>query len=115
MNGFGCGPEMLKTAAFADEFLVVNGGSHGVSGDDLFVDELLDFSNDFEEGEEQQPQQLDKPEGKEQDREIACSVFQESLITPAPENSAVSANEDFGSLPESELSVPVSKSFNFFV
>lgn len=102
----GFGPEMLK----ADEFLVVNGGSHGVTGDDLFVDELLDFSNDFEEGEGE-GQLLDKPEEKELD----CSVLQESLTTPALENSAVSANDDFGSLPETELSVPVSESFNFSV
>ncbi|KAH6808253.1 hypothetical protein C2S51_029361 [Perilla frutescens var. frutescens] len=104
INSFG--PEMLKTAAFADDLLVVNGGSHGVSGDDLFVDELLDFSNDFEQEEEQQPQQQLEEQEKEQDRKTECSVLHEKLSPPAPENSAVSANDDFGSLPESELSVP---------
>lgn len=91
-------PEMLKTAAFADEF------AHAVSGDDLFVDELLDFSNDF------QDQQLDQPEENEPDRKTASSVLQENLTPPPPENSA---NDEFGSLAESELSIPVSKSFNF--
>lgn len=107
VNGIGIGAEVLKTG---DEFLVVAGGSHGVSGDDLFVDELLDFSNDFEQEEELQ-QQLYEPEEKELDGKTACSVLQ----PPAPENSAVSANDDFGSLHESELSVPVSPTFDFSV
>ncbi|XP_047968040.1 GATA transcription factor 5-like [Salvia hispanica] len=87
-------PEMLKTAAFADE--------------DLFVDELLDFSNEFEEVKEEQ-QQLEEPEEKEQDQsKTASSVLEEKLTpAPAPENSPVSTNGDFGSLPESELSLPV--------
>lgn len=106
-------PEMaLKAAAFTDDFLGVNGAPNGVSVDDLFVDELLDFSNDFEE-EEEEPQQPEEPEEKEQDKKITCSVSQEKLT--APENSALSANDDFGSLPESELSVPVSPSFIFFL
>lgn len=95
-------PEMLKTAAFADE--------------DLFVDELLNFSDEFEELKEEQ-QQLDEPEEKQPDQsKTASSVSEEKLLpAPAPENSPVSTNGDFGSLPESELSLPVSESFNFSV
>ncbi|KAG6383732.1 hypothetical protein SASPL_156497 [Salvia splendens] len=85
-------PEMLKTAAFA--------------ADDLFVDELLDFSNEFEEMKEEQ-QQLEEPEEKEQDQSKTASSVLEEKLTPAPENSPVSTNGDFGSLPESELSLPV--------
>ncbi|KAI3461954.1 hypothetical protein Pfo_018617 [Paulownia fortunei] len=100
----GFGPEMAsKTAAFMDDFLSVNGTPNGLSGDEFFVDQLLDFSNDFSEAEEQ-PQQLEEPEGKEQDQKEICSVSQEKQT--AVENSALSANDDFGSLPESELSVP---------
>ncbi|KAK6118445.1 hypothetical protein DH2020_047862 [Rehmannia glutinosa] len=92
----------LKTAAFMDDFPAVNGVSG--TGDDFFVDELLDFSNDFSEAEEHEPQQLEEPEEKEQDKEKNCSVLLEKQI--APENSAISEKDDFGSLPESELSVP---------
>ncbi|KAK6129581.1 hypothetical protein DH2020_036682 [Rehmannia glutinosa] len=96
-----CVQGALKTAAFMDDFSAVNGGVNGVSGtgDDFFVDELLDFSNDFSEAE-----QLEEPEEKEQDKEKNCSVLLEKQI--APENSAISEKGDFGSLPESELSVP---------
>ncbi|KAL8478833.1 hypothetical protein ACS0TY_030639 [Phlomoides rotata] len=62
-----------------------------VSGDDFFVDQLLDFSNGFDEDE--QPHQLQEP-----DDNVTCSV------STAPENSSL----DFGSLPQSqELTLPV--------
>lgn len=51
MKGFGIGAEIVK---IGDEFFA--DGSHGVYGNNFFVDELLDFSNDFEQEEEpQQP------------------------------------------------------------
>ncbi|KAL0424487.1 UNVERIFIED_CONTAM: GATA transcription factor 5 [Sesamum radiatum] len=91
-----------KTAAFMDDFFA--GPSAGASGEDLFVDQLLDFSNDFSEAEEQ-TLQVEEPEENEQDnKKTTCSVSQQGQ-TP-PENSALSAKDDFGSLPESELSVP---------
>ncbi|PIN16636.1 hypothetical protein CDL12_10727 [Handroanthus impetiginosus] len=102
-SGFGT-ETPLKTAAFMDDFWGVNGGPNGVSGDDLFVDELLDFSNDFSDAEEQQQQLEGQEEKKEQDKSETCSVSQDKET--APENSLLSARDDFGSLPESELSVP---------
>lgn len=80
-------------AASMDDLVVVNGG------DDFFVDELLDFSNDFSEAEEQTPYQLEQPEEKEQGKNAICSVSQE--------NDSLSAKDDFGSLTESELGVSV--------
>ncbi|XP_057806893.1 GATA transcription factor 5-like [Salvia miltiorrhiza] len=80
IDGFGA--EMLKTAGLAD--------------DDLFVDELLDFSNDLEEhAHGEQHHQLDQPEDKE--KTTASSL----LLTPPPPD-----NDDFGSLPETQLTVP---------
>ncbi|KAL6523743.1 hypothetical protein OROGR_017346 [Orobanche gracilis] len=98
----GLGPETpSKTAAFMDDFSEVS----GLSGDELFVYELLDFSNDFSEEErEQQPQELEEPEEKEQDMGKAFPFSLEKLT--APEKSAVPVKDDFGPLPESELSVP---------
>ncbi|KAL6502679.1 hypothetical protein OROHE_024332 [Orobanche hederae] len=90
-----------KTAAFMDDFSAVS----GLSGDELFVDELLDFSNDFSEEErEEQPQELEEPDEKEQDKGKAFPFTLEKLT--APEKSAVLVKDDFGPLPESELSVP---------
>ncbi|KAL0282592.1 UNVERIFIED_CONTAM: GATA transcription factor 5 [Sesamum angustifolium] len=81
-----------KTAAFMDDFFA--GPSAGASGEDLFVDQLLDFSNDFSEAEEQ-TLQVEEPEENEQDnKKTTCSVSQQGQ-TP-PENSALSAKDDFG-------------------
>ncbi|KAL3637450.1 hypothetical protein CASFOL_018618 [Castilleja foliolosa] len=77
-----------KTATFLDEY----------SGDDLFVDELLDFSNDFNEEEEEQPQKLEEPEETE--------LEEKEIKQTAPEKSVVSVKDEFGPLPESEISVP---------
>ncbi|KAL3818803.1 hypothetical protein ACJIZ3_004708 [Penstemon smallii] len=98
LNG---GLEMVaKTASFVDEIC-------GANGDDFFVDELLDFSNDFSETEEQPPQ-LEGPEEKEQDKKQNCSVslLKEKQTAIETEKSVVSPNHDFVSLPESELNVP---------
>ncbi|KAL7131419.1 hypothetical protein ABFS83_12G001800 [Erythranthe nasuta] len=106
----GFEPEtVFKSAAFMEDFLGSNAVPNAVSGDDLFVDELLDFSNDFSEEEEieedDKPLQLEQPEELEQDKNKFCSVSQE--MQTAPEKSGLSANDDFDSLPETELPLPV--------
>ncbi|XP_022885719.1 GATA transcription factor 5-like [Olea europaea var. sylvestris] len=96
----GFGPEMgLKSTPqtmLFDDFLAVNGAQSGVSGDDLFVDDLLDFSNGFSETEEEEPEKHE-PEKHEQ---ITVNDISHA------NNSASSVKEDFGTLPCSELSVP---------
>ncbi|XP_073127113.1 GATA transcription factor 5-like [Henckelia pumila] len=70
-------------------------GVNGVTGDDLFVDELLDFSNgSFSEGEPEEKEQ-------EQDQKGTGSVSEEKVA--APEKLLLAGNGDFGSLPCSEL------------
>ncbi|GER47544.1 GATA transcription factor [Striga asiatica] len=104
VSGFGLETD-LKTASFLDDFSAVN----GVSGDYLFVDELLDFSNDFngeEVEEEEKPQKLEEPEEKQRE-EKDKTFFVPPEKPAAPEESAVSVKHDFGPLPESEeLNVP---------
>ncbi|KAL3844700.1 hypothetical protein ACJIZ3_002103 [Penstemon smallii] len=87
-----------QTTAFPDDLCGVN----SVGGDDLFVDELLDFSNGFSETEEEES------EKKVQDNKHAFSVSttKEKQILAAPENFALSAKHDFVPLPESEINVP---------
>ncbi|CAA0839220.1 GATA transcription factor 5 [Striga hermonthica] len=84
--GGGFGPEAAPV-----------GDSTGCPGDDLFVDELLDFSNGFSETEEPPP-----PPGNEPGNGEAALEKQE---TPAPQNRGFVAGDGFGSLHESELSV----------
>ncbi|KAL3614662.1 hypothetical protein CASFOL_041419 [Castilleja foliolosa] len=99
-GGFGS-ETASKTALLLEDFSAVNGV---VSCDDLFVDELLDFSHDFNEEEEET--QLEEPEEKElEEKEKDFSVSLEKQ--PAPEKSVVSVKDDYGPLPESELIVPV--------
>ncbi|XP_075497001.1 GATA transcription factor 7-like [Primulina tabacum] len=90
----GFGPEAAaaaKATPFGDDVWGVN----GVTGDDFFVDELLDFSNgSFSEGE---------PEDKEQDQKGTTSVSEEKVT--APEKLVLSGNGDFGPLPCTEPSV----------
>uniref|UniRef100_A0A5B7AGR6 Putative GATA transcription factor 5 n=1 Tax=Davidia involucrata TaxID=16924 RepID=A0A5B7AGR6_DAVIN len=104
------GPEMaVKTTqqAFLDDVLTVNAQS-GVSGDDFFVDDLLDFSkggieDDFFEEEQEHDEEDNKP--------CCVSVFpQEQDHQAEKDNNSVSdpsrssfyVKSDFGS----ELSVP---------
>lgn len=92
----GVGPEAAaasKATPFGDDVWGVN----GVTGDDFFVDELLDFSNgSFSEGE---------PEEKEQDQKGTASISEEKVATP--EKLVLSGNGDFGCFPCSDPSVTV--------
>ncbi|KAL7089821.1 hypothetical protein ACP275_12G001500 [Erythranthe tilingii] len=94
VGGFGA-ETVSKTTAFMEDFL-------GSNGDDLFVDELLDFSNDFSEEVDEEDDEDEKPlQQLEHDKNKFCSVSQQ-MQTP-PEKSA---NDDFVSLPETELPLP---------
>ena len=98
--------------AFLDDLWTVNGQSD-VSGDDLFVDDLLDFSKGgieegFFEAEEEQR------EREEDTKACSLSVFPQKQEQRAekykdsePSRTSFSVIDDFGSLPCSELSVPV--------
>lgn len=104
----------LKTThqqAYGDDLWANGNGQNVVSGDDFFVDDLLDFSNGFveEQGEEEK--------GEDNAVHKICSVSvsvspQKQLEDKEAEkeNDTVSppAKEDFDSLPGSELIVPVS-------
>ncbi|KAG8373243.1 hypothetical protein BUALT_Bualt11G0003500 [Buddleja alternifolia] len=96
-----CVPGALKSGfgPGMDEFFGVNGGTNG---DDFSVDELLDFSNDFSHTEEE-------PQGNEPVETKTFSVSPEKLTPPPPENSGVSVKDDFGPLPETQLSVPAAE------
>lgn len=110
-----------------NEFAAAGNGQGGVgaiSGDDLFVDELLDLSNGFveEEQEEEEEEQKvgDQPLEK---REEGAQNLSVTLVSVSPQKQEKEAQtvtfpvtHDFGSLPGSELSVPVSLPFlNLFV
>ncbi|GER35091.1 GATA transcription factor [Striga asiatica] len=88
----GCGGGFDPEAAPA-------GDSAGCPGDDLFVDELLDFSNGFSETEEPPPPPPPPPGNEPGTGEAAL----EKQATPAPENRGFVAGDDFGTLHESEL------------
>ncbi|KAL8034061.1 hypothetical protein ABFX02_12G002600 [Erythranthe guttata] len=105
VGGFEPETVFKSTAAFMEDFLGSNGVPNAVSGDDLFVDELLDFSNDFSEEEEiEEDEKPLQPEEFEHHKNKFCSVSQQ-MQTP-PEKSGLSANDDFDSLPETELPLP---------
>ncbi|XP_009761911.1 GATA transcription factor 5-like [Nicotiana tabacum] len=102
----------LKTThqqAYGDDLWANGNGQNVVSGDDFFVDDLLDFSNGFveDQGEEEK--------GEDNAVHKICSVSV-SVSPQKPledkeaekENDTVSppAKEDFDSLPGSELIVP---------
>ncbi|KAJ8545772.1 hypothetical protein K7X08_018355 [Anisodus acutangulus] len=97
-----------QNQAYGDDLCVAGTGQNVVSGDDFFVDDLLDFNGFVEgEGEEEEKQQQGednsvsisvsprkKPEGKEVDnKDIVVNIF-------------VPETEDFACLPVSELTVP---------
>jgi hypothetical protein len=97
----------LSPQTFLDELSAFNVVQNNVatSCDDFFVDQLLDFSHEEElllQEEEQQPQQQNhgssssvsvSPQQKNQNPQICNPSF----------------NDNFGSLPPSELTVPVLK------
>ncbi|XP_073297030.1 GATA transcription factor 5-like [Primulina huaijiensis] len=92
-SGFGTETAVAKATHFVDDVWGVN----GVTGDEFFVDELLDFSNgSFSEGE---------PEKKEQDQKETASVSVEKVTMPG--KLVFSGNCEFGSLPCSEPGVVV--------
>ncbi|CAK9157067.1 unnamed protein product [Ilex paraguariensis] len=99
-------PEMaVKTTtqqAFLEDSWAVNGQT-GVSGDDFFVDDLLDFSKaGSEDGfAEEKEQPLE-----ENDKGCFLSVSLGNDNSSKPSTSAFSVKDDFGSVPGSELSVP---------
>ncbi|KAH0771036.1 hypothetical protein KY290_015017 [Solanum tuberosum] len=80
--------KMTQNQTFGDDLSAAGAGQNGVSGDDFFVDDLLDFSNGFVEGEGEEE------EGKNQGGEDISDKV------------TISVKEDFASLPVSEISVP---------
>ncbi|XP_059623539.1 GATA transcription factor 5-like [Cornus florida] len=102
-------PEMAVKAAATnhqaclDDLWMANGQNGVVSGDDFFVDDLLDFS---EEGLVEEEEQEDH---KQQDNKPCClSISSPKLQSPKAEKVQPfdSVKDDFGSVPGSELSVP---------
>ncbi|CAN4083370.1 unnamed protein product [Withania somnifera] len=77
---------------YGDDLFVAGSGQNAVSGDDFFVDDLLDFSNGFVEGQ-----------GEEEQDGEDNSVLKKTQVE---ETVSVAAKEDFASLPVSEISVP---------
>lgn len=96
--------KMTQNQASGDDLSAAGAGQNVVSGDDFFVDDLLDFSNGFVEGEGEEEQ-------GEEDNSVqkTCSVSISASPQEKPEiDDTISVKEDFASLPVSEISVPVS-------
>lgn len=102
--------KMTQNQTFGDDLSAAGAGQNGVSGDDFFVDDLLDFSNGFVEGEGEEE------EGKNQGGEdisvqkpcsvsISVSPLKKTEIDDK-DKFTISVKEDFSSLPVSEISVP---------
>ncbi|XP_006340696.1 GATA transcription factor 5-like [Solanum tuberosum] len=102
--------KMTQNQTFGDDLSAAGAGQNGVSGDDFFVDDLLDFSNGFVEGEGEEE------EGKNQGGEdisvqkpcsvsISVSPLKKTEIDDK-DKVTISVKEDFSSLPVSEISVP---------
>lgn len=104
-----------------NEFAAACNGQAGVgaiSGDDLFVDELLNLSNEFVEAEEKKEEEEKVDEKPVEKREECVENLSVTLVSVSPqkgerEAEAVSfpVTDDFASVPGSELSVPVSLRF----
>lgn len=94
---------------FSDDCSAGN-GQNAVLGDDFFVDDLLDFSNAVvEDPEEQKQEEL-------LENDVTTVTQAASVVTSATFSVK---DDDFGSLPASELTVPVKPLyfcilFNFF-
>ncbi|KAF8405315.1 hypothetical protein HHK36_010219 [Tetracentron sinense] len=67
---------------------------NGVSGDDFFVDGLLDFSNEDEDVEE------------EEEKDCVSVSSQEQVENDISNSTSLSTIDEFGSVPDSELCVP---------
>nr|GLL38510.1 GATA transcription factor 5-like isoform X2 [Ipomoea trifida] len=88
-------------------------GAGAISGDDLFVDELLNLSNEFVEAEEKKEEEEKVDEKPVEKREECVENLSVTLASVSPqkgerEAEAVSfpVTDDFASVPGSELSVP---------
>ncbi|XP_055806200.1 GATA transcription factor 5-like [Solanum dulcamara] len=95
--------KMTQNQTFGDDVSAAGAGQNVVSGDDFFVDDLLDFSNGFVEGEGEE----EKQGGEDNSVHKPCSVS----ISVSPQrkteiDDTISVKEDFASLPVSEISVP---------
>lgn len=108
-------PEM---ACLDNDFPAVGNcqGGGGVSGDDFFVDDLLDLSNGFaEEYEEKEKAEVMEVKGEEKSSLVFVSVMPEKQQEEAVKKEAVavtfSIEEDFSCLPGGELNAPVSYIF----
>ena len=98
--------------AFIEELSAFN-VQNGAPCDDFFVDELLDFSHveqqEEEEEEKQQQGEEEQQGGPQQHKEgdsASVSPYQTHEICN-PVTTHYNANDDFASVPTSDLSVPV--------
>lgn len=89
---------LKTTTPVYDEFLAFNTAQNGFSADDFSVDDLLDLSNDDVFADEEAEQEMVRVSSEEP----------HDVDGDAPRRSNdFSGCDDFGSLPTSELSVPV--------
>ncbi|CAN4078799.1 unnamed protein product [Withania somnifera] len=86
---------MTQNQAYGDDLFATGNGQNAVSGDDFFVDDLLDFSNGFVEGEGEEEE---KQQGEEDTSVQKKPKVDDTISFPV--------REDFASLPVSEISVP---------
>lgn len=97
--------KMTQNQTFGDDVSAAGDGQNVVSGEDFFVDDLLDFSNGYVEGEGEE----EKQGGEDNSVQKTCSVSISVSPQKKPEiDETISVKEDFASLPVSEISVPVS-------
>lgn len=106
--------KMTQNQAYGDDLCAAGTGQNVVPGDDFFVDDLLDFSNGFVEGEGDQGGEEEKQQGEEDNsvhKLCPVSISVSPLEKPEVDDKdivtiSVPVKEDFASLPVSEISVP---------
>ncbi|PHT91300.1 hypothetical protein T459_06413 [Capsicum annuum] len=99
--------KMTQNMGYGDEFSAAGAGQNGVSGDDFFVDGLLDLSNGFAEGEgEEEEEEEEKQQGGEDNSVHKLCPVSPQKKPEAVDTISVPVKEDFASLPVSEISVP---------
>lgn len=102
--------------AFLEDIWLAN-GQNGVSSDDFSVDDLFDFTN--EEGfleQQQQPQHEEEEEEEDEGAPISSSSSspkRQKLSQEEHLSNDTTTNFDYGSLPTSELAVPVNEPCSF--
>lgn len=89
--------KMTQNQAYGDDLFAAGTGQNAVSGDDFFVDDLLDFSNGYVEGE---------GEGEEEEKQQGGEDYSVQKKPEVDDTISVAVKEDFASLPVSEISVP---------